>query len=936
MQRKSLFRAQSEDWYVFEHQIVEYVRDNLFPNGKVYHWENVPERELLKCKFISNFKARRENRIDHFALGVVPDSGLDGLIVDNGKYHGIQCKLYSSKVAASDIGSFLMQQQILYHFNKQESTGYLFTSNGITRGLADNFARLKDQYIHHAISFDPLYREKLIGEIKSNICEDEVNMSRRSYQKEILEEALQAFRTNKKMHLVLNITCALGKTVVSGDILKALQPKVVFCIAPVKTEVDNLLERIPSFLPNYTTLLFDSDNTTDLKMLEKKLRHVQKTGESIVIFTTYRSTFTKLYSLLFQGETCEDFVDDFTDDFEESDGEGDVITVKAAKKSSLVEFLATDAMLLMDEVHNISKNNTRLHHFMNFFHRAILCTATMPTYLKHCIQLDHVISKYGFAFALENKYIVDYRIWIPTLKTMDEYNGEVDVSIEDLKKYNVVLHQALFLYKAMLTNGSRRCIIYCPSKEACKAFNECWEQVGARYHGVKTWACRVNDDTPQNLRSSILKEFESGDDMTFKILTSCGCLDEAVNIVRCDSTFFTGITRETSEIKMYQRMNRASRLDPKNPLKVNNCYIWCMESAEVLQDALKRLHFGLKDPAFMSKVAVLDATYDNQELETVSNREQAEEKELSGLICNWVTLDERWQASFEKIKLFVQRNGSFPPVSNSKEGGAWIGWQRRRFILNILPHDKNIQLMTLQPWRDFVEGEGNVKVRKLCEYIEKSGKLPEARDKDNMGPFLHKTVIRLYEDEKLEEHYPGALVKLQTFECWKVYVENKGLKYYINNLEHIKQYVNKHGKVPATRDAENFGTWLNNQKLYYRSDTLKESDKKVITPEKLEILGRYSFWKEWQEHDEKHSVSYKPKEDKDVVWQRKYDMLCEYMKTHTKLPAQLDKTELSSWVKHQKEYFTKGTMVEEKKIKLALFAAWNEWAKTFVPRKKKE
>jgi len=151
--------------------------------------------------------------------------------------------------------------------------------------------------------------------------------------------------------------------------------------------------------------------------------------------------------------------------------------------------------------------------------------------------------------------------------------------------------------------------------------------VGELVHGVLTWGKRIIATTNSDDRQTALQEFESGDGTVFKILTSCGCLDQAVDLVRCDSVFIT--SAGGNEIRTTQRICRGIRVDKLNLGKINNVLLWSdgsnLKCLEMLRD---------HDPDFHQKVRCINRNYDTQN--TVERLQEV--KESTNLFYKLVTI----------------------------------------------------------------------------------------------------------------------------------------------------------------------------------------------------------------------------------------------------------------------------------------------------------
>ena len=577
----------TQNWLQYEYQCCS--------NINALHWSRIPEDWLHESGYIHSFNQQRLSRFSK-----IPDVGFDFMIreeVDNEIiYHGGQCKHYSTNVCLKDVGTFFIKQGLL-HMKNNNSIGYLYTSGEISPSLKETILAYSGRYVHVKCPFQ---------ETIDNIILDQTNetvMPRRDYQIEIKKKALEYFKENCK--IILQAFCGSGKTIITGDILMELQPDVILCLAPEKTQVENLRSRLINFLDTYDYILFDSDSslggTTQLDKLSSKLNESKR----CIIFTTFISAEVILNATF------------TTNKFDKI-------------KSSFV---------VVDEVHNIF-NKTKLCTLVDKLNKGLFLTATPPIDLYKKLYFDKEI-KYGFDYGLKHKYICDYTVWLPSI----QYNHDkscnainIPVEISDIDNTSLIGTKALFLFNSMLKTGSRRCIVYLDTSEETERFLKCFKEIGDKYHSIPTWGKSILHNVSVKKRYDIIKDFESGDDQTFKILTSCGCLDEAVDIVRCDSEFLTTIGITSSSIRTVQRLMRGARLDYKNPLKINNLFIWTEDYIDCLHclTLLKE-----NDIDFVKKVKISEGNYERQYTKQSIKDIDFNIKILENIIVNCNTWEEK-------------------------------------------------------------------------------------------------------------------------------------------------------------------------------------------------------------------------------------------------------------------------------------------------------
>jgi len=661
----------------FEHYCVEKCIEQY--KHSFYHWSNVPHEWLYACGYINDYNTHRKKILQaYLEKNPIRDIGVD--FVGKASEHFIagQSKLYTGKVPYTDTCTWFAKVATM-RMKSPLNTGVLCTVSGIVEETwediqVQNLTHMKLERTNFE-NWAKTFNKKVEKIYESNII-------LRDYQKECVKLAIKHKKT------ILHMTCALGKTVIMGNIVSKKRPKCILAMAPIRSEVNNLYERLPCFLPDCEIFLLDSDGSTDLSKLIEAVKKCIKDNKSMIIFTTYISATNILSEYLYGNiETDEDedeeyFVDDDLesdelindeqvyfddsdqDDLDESDEDEDEdVEDEDVEENECKEFLR-NSLLIADEVHQIHPNKKKLIALLNRSKEALYATATLPSRFKKIIKYDHIIDKYDFPFALKNKLIVDYQIMIPLKLQPCE-------SLEDVYKIdntlsNNIKQKASCLWKGMLQTGSRRCIVYLSTKEECHEFICVFKKIGEEYHGRYSETFRVNDDINASQRKEIFTIFDSGEFEQIKIIATCQCLNQAVNLVRCDSTFICSISQSTSEIVMFQRFMRGARIDTLNPSKKNTCFIWCNdEDSNVLEECLTKLKKEMKDDCFNDKVRVFSQTYESQEKKEIKVKKEEEEKNIEGYLIKWISVDEKIQIYKKALLEYAIINNKVPSLKET-------------------------------------------------------------------------------------------------------------------------------------------------------------------------------------------------------------------------------------------------------------------------------
>jgi len=349
-------------------------------------------------------------------------------------------------------------------------------------------------------------------EVINNI-NDETKYKLRHYQ----IEAIQAILGERSGRKYIEIACDLGKTLIAGHVLKESDYKKIICIAPLRVSVEQLKNRISPFLDNkYKCLLVDTEGTIDIDEIELEI----KNNEYLVIYITYKSA-----------------------------------------QDLLNEIVTGNEYLIVDEVHNA----LNMSDFINKFDNCLLMSAIIPEELYEEFEDVENVFIYGISDAIKNKYICDYEVHLPFID-----NGVIEVSKNFPGDAKVE-----FLITGMLKTGSRRCIVYLKSCSECEPFMNMFKESMLKYHGIdKVWCEKIDNNVISKERTIILDEFQNNKDNDFYIIVSVRILDEAIDIPKCDSEFITHVGEQSSDIRTVQRLQRGGRLDPENPMKKNNLFIW--------------------------------------------------------------------------------------------------------------------------------------------------------------------------------------------------------------------------------------------------------------------------------------------------------------------------------------------------------------------------
>ncbi len=549
------------NWRDYEHFIVKYHQDTY--NQESYHWSNIPEELLYKAGFINDtnkIRLQRKRDQEDGKVNSIQEYGLDGISKESEDlYHGLQAKCYdkNSYLRASDLGTFLSVLFLRMKSKNAQSKGYLYHACKLESNLRDDICvNNQCDIIARTLLYDQRVNNQSDRSMKCEECEE-----LRYYQVEAIEKLKNIWNMNevKSMPQLIQMPCGTGKSTVMSHYLKKCDYDHIYIFSPLRVHAKQNLENMGKYLHDYEKILVDcdKDGTRNIVEIEEKLH------KKCVISSTYSSALD-IISKIVENKKYEN------------------------KKS----------ILIVDEAHNVYDELIKV---IEMFEKVILLTATPSVELKEIVHCN-VLYEYKMDQAIKDKYICDYRIYLPYLEST------YDIPIEFSKYNKEFVAKVMYLINGMLMKGCRRAIVYLKTVEECILFNEIFEDVMKNYHALPYWCERINRDTSDKERSRILKDFESEKERNdaIHILSSVRILDEGVDIVKCDSIFMCGGNRSGNEIRTLQRMCRSNRLDRNNPNKISHCFMWCDEWNEslVLLHNMKEL-----DVEFSKKVSIVNVDY---------------------------------------------------------------------------------------------------------------------------------------------------------------------------------------------------------------------------------------------------------------------------------------------------------------------------------------
>jgi superfamily II DNA or RNA helicase len=600
--------------YLYEVQIRDYIINEL--NCPAYLWHDTPENILLEYNIIGSHNDHRLNRKSNKA-NPLQDTGIDVIQLENDSCSLIQCKNgYLNGLRMEDLAGFNAWMAAL-----DTLTGYIYYTDKLSQNIAC------------------LPKNKRIKYIKQPFEEDVTKKSTQiiykpyDYQVTAYNNFVKHFSENNRG--ILSMPCGTGKTMTSY--LISNKYKQIIIISPLKQFAKQNLDKYVEYGYKHKTLLIDSDGERDIKQIKKFIQ----SNKSFLISSTFCSVDC-IQSILIH---CD------------------------------------NPLIIIDEFHNLSKNNVTneeddFYKILNSDHKIMFMSATPRVYeLEDDDETDNtdeifgeIFYKMNFTDAIKNKYITDYKIWLPSIH---EENSQLDKELSIYGIDEMIKAKCKFFFSCLLNNGSKKCIIYCQDTNEINLMIDAMNKLNDYYY-MDYAISQITASKTEKQRNVIISSFANN--VNTQLLFSVRILDECIDIPSCDSIFITYPTK--SKIRTIQRLSRCTRINKSNPFKIGNIYIWCSGYDKILETLS-----GIKeyDMFFNDKIKINDINFYNKSNRTITTTldNNLIQKYIVG-VKEYKSIS--WNTKLEEVKKYIDDNNLRPSYTSknahTKSLGNWTSQQQ--------------------------------------------------------------------------------------------------------------------------------------------------------------------------------------------------------------------------------------------------------------------
>jgi superfamily II DNA or RNA helicase len=817
----------------YELQIKNYIINEL--NKPAFLWSETPETILINSGIIGSHNQHRVRRIDNKENFLI-DTGVDIIQVeDNNLCSLVQCKNgYKNGLTINDLAGFMCWTAALDKLNS-----YLYYTNKLSRNIRELPFNKRIIYVKQK------YNENVT-------TEETKEFKPYDYQLKAQEEFNNKFTSRG----ILSLPCGTGKTLISY--LCSNNYKQIIILSPLKQFAKQNLDKFIEYGYKNNTLLVDSDGERDVKEIKKFI----KSNESFVISSTFCSI--------------------------------DII--------SKCEF--NNPLFIIDEFHNLSKNNVTnedddFYKLLTSDYKILFVSATPRVYEleDEDYELDlfgPIIYNMSFTDAIKNKYITDYKIWLPSIH---EDNTELDKELSIYEIDSSIKAKCKYFYSCLLNNGSRKCIIYCiDTKEitqminGMKSLNE--------FYALDYIVNQITSNNTEKERIKILNDFATNN--IIQLLFSVRILDECIDIPTCDSIFITYPSK--SKIRTIQRLCRCIRINKANKFKIGNIYIWCDEYDQILETLS-----GIKeyDLFFKDKIMINQTNFFGDSVITEFNNDKKLIDKYMIDIKEYKYIS--WNEKLKLVEQYIIDNNKRPSSKDKNKKinylGNWLNKQKKNeYTMNTIKKKK--WSIFVDNYKNYFLNNQNIWVNNLNlleNYINQYNKIPASDDK--LYIWLSKTMQNYKKEENI-------MKDINIKDKWEIFIKKyqeyfkNNEKNFLDNLKLSENYIIKNNKRPShddsDREIKKLGKFLSHCVENYK--------------DKKQIMKNENIRHIWKKFLDTYNIYF---ELTNNTWKNNSKLVINYIEKENKAPSSTNKNieikRLGTWLSHQKQNYKnkKGIMCQQ-------------------------
>lgn len=825
---------------------------NKEDNAEAHIWSNIPEEWFIESELLTDLewnrlyrKLKKSNKQEF--ENMLHDIGIDVIQKKDNKYTLVQCKNgYNNGVTIGNLAGMYARM-----FNNPHLKGQVYYTDKISQNIIDISKNPNLEFIKRQIDTN-------IAD-SNNMCEKEENIYvLYEHQQEAVNKLKKHFKTESKG--IICGACGIGKTLISC--MFSIDYKHIILISPYKQYAEQNLKKYEDYLGNKDVIyiLIDSDGTRDVYEIEKNIK--KHKSKKIIFSATYKSVdvINNIMSKLDNNRIF--IIDEFHNLSRKNLG---MNMIKVSNDGDLNSESEEDEEENTDEIYNLISSKNKIL-YMSATPRVYDIEGEEDDATNESL-FGNIIYSMSFSNAIKNKYITDYKIFIPSITENDsEYKNKIEKEIDIKTIDSTIMDKCMFLYKGMIYNGSKKIIVYCRSVDELMEFHVILEHLNnfycmdlsLYYITSETHHSKNKLNPAENSREWILIKFSTCKGRA--IMLSVRILDECIDIPACDSIYITYSCE--SKIRIIQRLCRATRIDKNNKNKVAHIYLWCDEYKNILEtlSGLKEYDTDLRNKINIQNSCI--GTRKQMNTDTMKkNIDDCKKYIISIKEYNITT----WFENLEKLKKYIDEYKNTPTSGSDqiKKMHRWTSNQKRNYK-QCLQNMKNS--IIYNAWKEFVNDEkykkyfyteeelwhNNLEI--ASKYLDEHKKRPTKR-KSQIGSWLT-AQFACYNAYRDRMKYPHIRQIWENFiKKYSSYFMRDKEKWY-TTLDNVKHHIDNTKKRPLesrNEDERLLAQWICTQ--------IKNSKKRTQIMKNDDI---YSCWTNFVNSD-KYIMYFSKKES----WHKK-------------------------------------------------------------------
>jgi superfamily II DNA or RNA helicase len=861
----------------------KYVRDFIIEklHKKAYLWNECPENILIQNNLVSSHNDARLMRKE-LKAGTVhnhKDIGIDVIqievTVDTGEEDTIcsmvQCKNgYVKGITIENISGIMLRTAA------QDTNAFIYYTDRLSSNIKyvlqnSKYAKFLDskKVIELCSSEDYEYEAKMKYFVKlpiqspievTEICPA---MEAYDYQKNAVAAFNKHFIADNQNRGILSLPCGCGKTYTSYLISNEYDKIVI--LSPLKAFANQNLNRYIEYgYDSNKTLLVDSDGERNVIEIKSFING----NNTMLISSTYKSM---------------DLLSECLDLFDKD-----------------------KTLFIVDEFHNLTKTNVNndsdpIFKLLMSDHRILFMSATPRIYDLECDNelydmedlFGTIVYSMTMTDAIKNKYICDYRIWLPSVH---ENNGELNKELSIYEIDDALKNRCKYLYSCISNNGSRKCIIYCKDTEDMKAMMECIRALNDFYCmniEMNSISCEASDKQRKERLTKFSVESEA-----VQLLFNIKILNECIDVPACDSVYISYAPK--NKITTIQRICRANRIISSNPFKVANIFIWCNEYEEILDtlSSIKEFDIMFKDKIKINEVDFFNSR-EKKDIDLITN-DKILLKDFTLGIKEFRA--KTWKDKLQMLQNYLQQNGKLPSSESedpkTRQLGLWNLTQKRDYKNKTMKIKERKEL-----WKNFTTQNNQLyrtreriwldHLNNLEIHIKDKRSLPSEEDKKDIRL---KKLGKWCSEQRLHYKNSKGILKYENIRnIWFKFTQRytdlfmSEEEQWKHKLAKAEDYIDTHQKLPQINDTEeikSLAKWL------YRQNENYKNDKGMLNIDELRQIWRQFL-------DKYKAYRFRRFMTQEEYWLCSLNDLEQYIIRNNRLPAHHINSSLKSWMTTQ-------------------------------------